>query len=680
MFIGRQIDIGGVNRDDGVILALLAAEAVEYASFNVYDANQVPYDFCFAEEYMFDVHSQLSYDYPYINTDIAPLYWEDGTRADDGIMDIPFSAVFWMLRRMDLENQVYLLDYEEEQWDFRLNEPLTGEDAILCMQRFVAMKNKPDYLTTNYAKIHLRMKMEQEEDYSHPTDMEGQKILDDADNWLEEFQNRCQDAEVEGTAYYVSNRGSDENDGLSPDKAFATLEKALEAPLAEGDWILLERGSRWNRPVIEGQGFGSDSITLPAGISVGAYGEGERPVISGAVKDGSIPENWQLYSEENGGKIWVFHRKVRDVNVMVFNDGEAWADRVIPCLTANGYADNQGNPFDIPTALSRDMTFCVMLDLSGLEIGDEIASAACLGELYLRCDAGNPAEVFDEVAIPQITTSFSVQENSEITGLSLKYFTSCGIGLACYDRMLIEGEKRFEDNEVAWCGGMIKNYQPADYLSEGLYQVCYSGGGIQISGHDITVAGNYIHDCGPMASIISIHVDNDQLELYDYNNISISDNLFYRCGTALHWADYTHMDAPDSQGMLSQCVFENNKVLYSGYGWIGGLLHQLDPLEQRGYSCFGACIDGQAGTNMDGVHIRNNVFYLSRHALIHASDFIMTGAEFCDRFANERPVYEENLFVQKKDLLFAVFNNQQMDAESFLTEMGDTTSEYVLVD
>ncbi len=663
------------NRDDGVILAFLAAEALEYTSYNVYDADRIPYDFCFAEAYMFDVQSQLNYDYPYINTGHISQYWEDGTRADDGTADVPFSAVMWMLRRMDLENQVYLLDYEGEQWDFHLDEPFTGEAAIQCMQRFVATKNKPSYLTANYAKIQLRMKMEQEEDYGNPEDKEEQEILVDAEKWLKDFQNRRQDAECVGTAYYVSNSGSDENDGLSPDAAFATLEKALEAPFKEGDWILLERGSSWRMPTTEG-GFLTDSVNLPVGVSIGAYGEGERPVISGAAEDGSDPENWQLYSEENGGKIWVFHRKVRDANVMVFNDGEAWADRVIPCLTANGYSDNQGNPFNIPMALSRDMTFCVMLDVSDLAIGDDLAFAVCLGELYLRCDAGNPAEVFDEVAIPQVTSSFAVQENSTVTGICIKYFTSCGVGVASYDRMLIEGERRFEDNELAWCGGLISNYQPTDYLPEGVYIAYCAGGGIQASGHDITISGNYIHDCAPMTTIISMHVDNDQLELYDYNNIVIRDNFFYRCGTALHWGDYTRMDADGSQGLLSQCVFENNRVLYSGYGWAGGLIYQLD----RCHDPFYACIDGQTGTNMDGVHIRNNVFYLSRHALIYSSDFIMTGGENYDTFANERPIYEENLFVQKKDLPFAIFNDQPMDAEGFLAEMGDNTSEYTIVD
>lgn len=217
-------------------------------------------------------------------------------------------------------------------------------------------------------------------------------------------------------------------------------------------------------------------------------------------------------------------------------------------------------------------------------------------------------------------------------------------------------------------------------MSEGVYLAYCAGGGLLISGHDITVAGNYIHDCAPMTNIISIHVDNDQLELYDYKNIAVRDNLIYRCGTALHSGDYTHMDAPGFQGLLSQCAFENNRVLYSGYGWAGGLIYQLGPMEQNGYYVFYACIDGQAGSNMDGMYIRNNVFYLSRHALIHSSDFIMTGKADYSTFVNERPIYEENLFVQKKDLPFAVFNDEQMDAKSFLAEMGDHTSEYAIVD
>ncbi|QUO36907.1 hypothetical protein KFE19_10825 [Dysosmobacter sp. Marseille-Q4140] len=45
-----------------------------------------------------------------------------------------------------------------------------------------------------------------------------------------------------GTAYYVSNKGDDGNDGLSPETAWATLDRVNKAALEHGDAVFLERG------------------------------------------------------------------------------------------------------------------------------------------------------------------------------------------------------------------------------------------------------------------------------------------------------------------------------------------------------------------------------------------------------------------------------------------------------
>ena len=45
-----------------------------------------------------------------------------------------------------------------------------------------------------------------------------------------------------GTAYYVSENGCDDNDGLSPKTAWRTNAKVSEAALCEGDAVLFERG------------------------------------------------------------------------------------------------------------------------------------------------------------------------------------------------------------------------------------------------------------------------------------------------------------------------------------------------------------------------------------------------------------------------------------------------------
>ena len=73
-----------------------------------------------------------------------------------------------------------------------------------------------------------------------------------------------------GTTYYVSNGGNDQNDGLTPETAWATLARVSEAELCPGDAVRFRRGDLF-RGLVQ---------TKP-GVGYGAYGEGEKPRIYG---------------------------------------------------------------------------------------------------------------------------------------------------------------------------------------------------------------------------------------------------------------------------------------------------------------------------------------------------------------------------------------------------------------
>lgn len=87
-----------------------------------------------------------------------------------------------------------------------------------------------------------------------------------------------------GTAYYVSNHGDDANDGLSPETPWATLERRDSAPLAFGDAIFFGRGSLWRNAEMPLNVRGTDGLTLSA------YGEGEKPQFSGSPENGAGAE------------------------------------------------------------------------------------------------------------------------------------------------------------------------------------------------------------------------------------------------------------------------------------------------------------------------------------------------------------------------------------------------------
>jgi hypothetical protein len=85
-------------------------------------------------------------------------------------------------------------------------------------------------------------------------------------------------APAPGKAYYVDcSAGNDGNAGTSPAKAWRSLEKANNASLKPGEWLLLKRGCAWTGPL---EVSWSGRATQP--ITVGAYGSGDAPIIKNA--------------------------------------------------------------------------------------------------------------------------------------------------------------------------------------------------------------------------------------------------------------------------------------------------------------------------------------------------------------------------------------------------------------
>lgn len=98
-----------------------------------------------------------------------------------------------------------------------------------------------------------------------------------------------------GRTYYVDNRnGDDANDGLSPKSAWKTLDKVNSITFQPGEYVLFKRGGIWHR-ILEVSSSGSSGNP----VTFGAYGEGNKPVLTGR---GSVPgwdtsSNWTQYDE-----------------------------------------------------------------------------------------------------------------------------------------------------------------------------------------------------------------------------------------------------------------------------------------------------------------------------------------------------------------------------------------------
>jgi hypothetical protein len=104
-----------MRRDDALVLLLLAAEPLGYT---LYNATQ--YGFCIDRFVSYDfMFSQMSWEYPYCDTEREILLMHSPDFFDDPIGNVPVTALYWMQRRMDVNQRVHFLDFEDE-WDFCL--------------------------------------------------------------------------------------------------------------------------------------------------------------------------------------------------------------------------------------------------------------------------------------------------------------------------------------------------------------------------------------------------------------------------------------------------------------------------------------------------------------------------------------------------------------------------------
>lgn len=508
------------------------------------------------------------------------------------------------------------------------------------------------------------------------------EILIAAETRRDTFHQNTTDVESTGMVYYISNSGNDNNDGLSPETAWATLDRAFEThwPLTRnllkpGDTVLLERGGTWYVSPDEIEGLTSDAYNIVEGVTLGAYGEGTRPVVRGDIPEANEPAFWTLYHDENGVKIWASNNKLQDSNVIVFNGGESYAEEIMPhwSTSLNNYCNAKGKPFDITTELENNLSFCCMLDLDSAE-GIDLQNSTARGTLYLRCDEGNPAEIFDEVAVPQAQTGLALHTNATLVDLDIRYFTCIAAELSGYDGYT---GQQVINCEVSWCGGLISEYQFSEERPEGVLRPYCAGGALQVSGSGNSVRDCYIHHCGPMTLIISIHVDGPEKRTFE--NMTHSGNLIEYCGTALHIADLTKMDDADAEGFISNLTFADNIVMHSGEGWIGNFILQTDNQHSGFYS---ALENFMGASNNDGIYITDNIFYGSKANLLCLTDNLWNNTGK----VNQPMVFSGNVYAQYKDGILCNFNWERgwgvgytPDEQEFLDFIGDTTGTVITI-
>lgn len=379
-----------------------------------------------------------------------------------------------------------------------------------------------------------------------------------------------------GTAYYVSSMGDDALDGLSPESAWATMERVSGAALKRGDAVFFERGGTWH-----GQLFGRDGVTYSA------YGEGEKPRFYGTSREANDPADWSLLAGTEN--IWVYRDTVPDCGCIVFNEGESNGIRVTPWYLNGQWvpANTQDRVFDVAKDLTADLSFYSATEmfstvpLTGREV------PADLRPLYLRCDAGNPAEVFSSVRFMLLGDTIVPGKDNVFDNLAILYCGSHGI-FNWGSRLVVQ------NCELGWIGGCIH------YYVDGKEPMRFGNGVENDGSYDLyIVRGCYIHDIYDAGAS---NQGDGRME-----NITYTGNLIERCDYGIEVFCWTEADGDGNKNLYKNLLIENNYILYSGYGWC----------VQRPVNNWDAAIMGHdAMTPSENYVIRNNVLCLAKTSLL----------------------------------------------------------------
>ena len=467
-----------------------------------------------------------------------------------------------------------IFDFDVAQSSMRCADLLTYEEALCAVLRFYEVTESSSQ----------RIPTELDAEISAAADERRQAILDTPTEVM-----------VSGTSYYVSVSGSDDNDGLTPETPWQTLQKASDAKLKSGDGVFFKRGDIWR----------GEYLVAQSGVTYSAYGEGAKPAFYGSPENGADADKWTLL--EGSDNIWVYHIDLPECGTLVFNDKTAGI-KIMPYLQNGAYTmpDDSGAPFDVAGVLTENLSF--YSDDKHFLMYEEAYShnkADC--KLYLRCDEGNPGEVFASIEFCtwiNIASSDkglicaapdSVHTAITIDNIEVKYTGVYGININSASLLSVQ------NCVVGWIGGCVTNYYTYDETVR--FGNCVGSFGT-IDGYSVKNCWLYqAYDAG--ISDEGKATDHGSPTADHHSGVLHTGNLIEACTYGIEM--FIECDIPDQNAYMKNVVLSDNMIINSGYGW--GY--------QRKNKDWAAAIQVHSYQHeIIDMRFENNVLYRSRTALI----------------------------------------------------------------
>ncbi len=552
---------------DGAAIALLYAGQTA----NRYYLNANPDD-AYRDTYNWGEH--FSWDYPIFDWEVEARPFVDNFEVYDRSNAIA-SAFWYLLGRVSCITGRLLLDVEEG--DPHMEDALTLSSAMLSVVRLYE-SDEAAALKTAGALLEMVKETPEGQAIIAAADQRKAEILS-TETRIEKAGEYIQGETYTGTAYYVSNSGDDSADGLSPETAWATLERVGEARFSFGDAIFFERGGLWRKAVMP------ESVVGMEGLTLSAYGSGEKPRFYGSPESGAGAEKWALVHEgADGGKIWVYHMDMPDCAGVILN-GKEIIRRDVAYWDGAAFMrmDDLDQPYTVETQLENMELFCALpyrqppksehvseSQWLGVAYYKDVDGSALTGPLYLRCDAGNPGELYDEIEFIAAYQSFGrMSDHTTLDNLCFRYSTTAICG-GYYDGVSND-YLTIENCEVGFNGGAL-NWFSEKQNAAGFGHFHMDGGGFNVNGSYTTVRNCYAHHC---------FQEGIALETFDGDpdpNVQcvLRDNLIeYSVMGLLVGSSETDTV---TEHIYKDVTVENNYVLYSG---LETLYNARPPVEEE---------------------------------------------------------------------------------------------------
>lgn len=441
-----------------------------------------------------------------------------------------------------------------------------------------------------------------------------------------------------GTAYYVSNNGDDTNDGKSPKTAWKTLQKVNNADLKWGDGVFFKRSD-----IFRGKFVAKDGVTYSA------FGHGEKPKFYAHDKNLANPLLWELYDEEY--HIWKLKEKILDIGTLVFENDEFVSRKLIPSYRNFQFVcrENENEIFDIYEQMTNDLDIFWYYDerltttpSKGEDFPIPVVDDQSFGELFIRCDKGNPGKVFKSIeALTRVYLIVATKtKNVTIDNLCIKYagMHAVAAGGPCENLTVT-------NCEMGFIGGCIQGYHGTDpnYPQGKRGSVTRFGNAVEIYGacNGYTVQNNYIYEVYD-AGITHQVTTRDKKEL---KNIEYSNNLVEKCVYGIEY--FLDQIEGERESIMENVIMKNNFIRLSGYGW-GQQRHNKDTP---------ALIKGWSYTNTaSNYKIEDNIFDRSAFRMLH---LVAEKDEYC-------PKMNGNTFIQHLDMWLGQYGGNEQKEPSIL--------------